>query len=274
MRIGQRPRLGLDGEGRLPLVHALLAPAVDDTLGVAQQHVAPGHAHRHQQIHAGDAGRARAVDDELEFGDVAPRELQRVQQPRGGDDGGAVLVVVEDGDVEQLLELLLDDEAVRRLDVLQVDAAEARAQIAHAVDDGFRVGRIHQDVDGVDVGEALEQRALALHHRLGRHGAEVAEPQDRGAVGDHRHQVALVGVVVGEVRILGDRQHRHGHARRVGQRQVALGGQRLGRRDLELAGLALAVEQQRFLLREARSSELDGHGRSGFPRLFMVKPPR
>ena len=97
--------------------------------------------------------------------------------------------------------------------------------------------------------------------------AEVAEPEDRRAVGDDRHQVALVGVVVGEVGIPGDGQHRHGHARRVGERQVALRGQRLGRRDLELAGLALAVELQRFLLGEVRSSELDGHGRSGFPRI-------
>ena len=86
------------------------------------------------------------------------------------------------------------------------------------------------DVDGVDVGEALEEHALALHHRLGGQRAQVAQAQDRGAVGDHRHQVALGGVLVGEVRIFGDGQHRHGHARRIGQREVALGRHRLGRR--------------------------------------------
>ena len=153
-----------------------------------------------------------------------------------------------------------------RLDVLQVDAAEAGAQIAHAIDDGIDVGGVDQDVDGVDVGEALEERALAFHDGLGRLRAEVAEPEDRRAVGDDRHQVALVGVVVGELPIGGDGQHRHRHARRVGERQIALGGERLGRRDLELAGLALAVELQRFLLGEARGGKLDGHGRSGFPR--------
>ena len=105
----------------------------------------------------------------LKFLMSRPVSSSAFMQPGGGDDGGAVLVVVEDGDVEQLLQLLLDDEAVRRLDVLEVDAAEARAQVAHAVDDGLDVGRVDQDVDAVDVGEALEQRALALHHRLGRH---------------------------------------------------------------------------------------------------------
>ena len=34
-RIRQRPRLGFNGEGRLPLVHAFLAAAVDHALGVA-----------------------------------------------------------------------------------------------------------------------------------------------------------------------------------------------------------------------------------------------
>ena len=58
--------------------------------------------------------------------DVAPGELQRVDQAGRGDDRGAVLVVVEDRDVHQLAQALLDDEAFRRLDVLEVDAAEGR----------------------------------------------------------------------------------------------------------------------------------------------------
>jgi hypothetical protein len=177
-----------------------------------------------------------------------------------------VLVVVEDGDVEQLFELLLDDEAVRRLDVLEVDAAEGGAQIAHAIDDGIDIRAVDQDVDGIDVGKTLEQRALALHHGLGRLRAEVAEAEDRRAVGDDGHHVALVGVVVGELGIAGDGEHRHRHARRIGERQIALRRQRLGRRDLELAGLALAVELQRLLLGEVRGGELDGHGWYDFPR--------
>ncbi len=58
-------------------------------------------------------------------------------------------------------------------------------------------------------------------------GADVAEPEHRGAVGDHRHEVALVGVLVGQLGILGDLEAGFGHAGRVGQRQVALGEQGL-----------------------------------------------
>ena len=45
-------------------------------------------------------------------------------RPAVGDDRGAVLVVVEHRDVHQFAQPLLDDEAVRSLDVLQIDAAE------------------------------------------------------------------------------------------------------------------------------------------------------
>ena len=47
------------------------------------------------------------------------------------DDGRAVLIVVEDGNVHLLLEPLLDDEALGRLDVFQVDAAEGGLERLH-----------------------------------------------------------------------------------------------------------------------------------------------
>src|SRR5205085_8831188 len=129
-------------------------------------------ADRLQQLEAGDAGGAGAVAHELGRLDVAPGEVERIDQAGGGDDGGAVLVVVEHRDIEQLAQPLLDDEAFRRLDVLEVDAAEAGGEIAHAIDEGVDVGGVDLDVDGVDVGEALEQHCLAFHHRLGGERAE------------------------------------------------------------------------------------------------------
>jgi hypothetical protein len=46
------------------------------------------------------------------------------------------------------------------------------------------------DVEHVDAGELLEQAALAFHHRLAGERPDVAEAEHRGAVGDHRDQVA------------------------------------------------------------------------------------
>ena len=51
----------------------------------------------------------------------------------------------------------------------------------------------------------LEQHAFAFHHRFAGERADVAQPQHRGAVGDHRDQVAARGHLAGRVRVLGDR---------------------------------------------------------------------
>ena len=186
-----------DRVGRLPLVHAVGAALVDHALGVAEDQVLGREADRLEQLEAGDAGGAGAVADELGVFDVAAGEVERVDQAGGGDDRGAVLVVVEHRDVEQLAQPLLDDEALRRLDVLEVDAAPALAEELDAIDELVGILGGDLEVDGIDVGEALEQHRLAFHHRLGGQRAEVAEAEDGGAVGDDGDEVALGGVVVG-----------------------------------------------------------------------------
>ena len=93
---------------------------------------------------------------------------------------------------------------------------------------------IHFDIKYVDTGKLLEQNALALHHRLTGQRADIAQTQYRRAVGNHRHQVAARGVFVGRQRIFGDLEARRGDARRIGQRQIALGRQRFGRGNLDL----------------------------------------
>ncbi len=102
------------------------------------------------------------------------------------------------------------------------------------------------DVEDVDVGEALEEHALALHHRLAGERADVAEAEHGGAVGHHRDEVALGGVLVGELGVLGDLETRLGHAGRVGQRKVALRRAGLGRHDLDLAVSFSGVVGQSF----------------------------
>ncbi len=251
-RVGQRARLGLHRIRRLPLVHALLAALIDDALGVAQEHVLLRHAHRHDQLQAGDARRAGAVDDKFAILEIAPGQLGGVDEAGGGDDCRAVLVVVEDGDVKQLLQPLLDDKAVRCANVLEIDAAERGAEVAHRIDELVGILGVDEQIDRIDVGEALEQRGLAFHHGLCRQSAEIAESEDGRAVGDDGDEVALACVVIGRRRILRDGAHGHRHPRRISERQVALGCQRLGRGDFELAGLTLRVELQRFLIGEAR----------------------
>ena len=121
-----------------------------------------------------------------------------------------------------------------------------------AIDELVRILGVHLEIDRVDVGEALEQHRLAFHHGLRGKRAAIAEPEDRGAVGDDGNEIALGGVFVGLALILRDRQHRHRDAGRIGEREIALRRHRLGGDDFEFPGPALAVKQQGFLIGERR----------------------
>ena len=146
-----------------------------------------------------------------------------------------------------LAQLALDVEAVGRLDVFEVDAAEGRFERGDDVDQLVEVLLVDLDVEHVDAGELLEQHALAFHHRLGRQRADVAQAQHGRAVGDHGHQVAARGVPEGVGRVRDDLFAGRGHAGRIRQRQVALVGQLLGGADGHLAGRGELVVFERGL---------------------------
>ena len=179
------------------------------------------------------------------FGQVAG-----IDQTGGGDDRGAMLVVMEHRDVHPFLQRLLDQEAFGRGDVFEIDAAEARLHQRDGIDERLAVLGVQFDVDRIDVGEALEQHCFAFHHRLGRERAEIAEAEDRGAVGNHRDEVALGGQIIGLAGIVGDRLHRHGDAGRISEAEVALGRHRLRRDDLDLARPPARMEFERLGFRE------------------------
>jgi hypothetical protein len=155
-----------------------------------------------------------------------------------------MLVVMEDRDVHAVAQGGFDHEAFRRLDVFQIDAAEGRLQRGHRIDELVDVQLIDLDVEHVYPGKFLEKDRLAFHHRFGGERADVAKPEDRGAVGDHGDQIAARGIVGGLCRILGNLKTGRGDARRIGQRQVALVAERFGRLDFQLAGLWMLVKEQ------------------------------
>jgi hypothetical protein len=96
-------------------------------------------AQRDQHVEAGDARGAGAGGGQLDVLDLLADHFQCVEDRRADDDRGAVLVVVEHRDLHPLAQLALDDEALRRLDVFQVDAAEGRLQRGDDVDQLVRV---------------------------------------------------------------------------------------------------------------------------------------
>ena len=128
--------------------------------------------------------------------------FEGVGQARQGDDGGAVLIVVEDGNVAALLELAFDFKAAGGSDVLQVDAAEGTGQQGYGVDNLVDILAAYAKGNGVHTAEGLEQHAFALHNGHTGLGTDIAQAQHGAAVGDHGHSIPPPGQLVAFVDIL------------------------------------------------------------------------
>ena len=219
-----------------------VAARVDHAVAIAHDDVLALHAEPHVMLGRRDRGGAGAGEhDAASSAMFFVDDLERVEQRGAGDDRGAVLVVVEDGDLERLAQRLFDVEAVRRADVLEIDAADRRLEQLAELDDVVRVLGSDFEIEHVEIGELLEEIAFAFHHRLAGDRADVAESEHGGAVGDDGDEVALRRVLVREIGILLDLEARLGDAGRVGERQIALIGQRLGRNDGDLSRPAVGV---------------------------------
>ena len=159
-----------------------------------------------------------------------------------------MLVVVEHRNVHALDQPGLDLEALRRLDVFEIDAAEGRLEPSDGLDERVDVGLGDLDVEYVDAGEALEQHGLAFHHRLGRERADIAEAEDRAAVADDAHAIRTAGDLRRRRRVVHDREAGLGDARRIGERQIVRRCHRFGGDDFELPRRIGAVIGERALL--------------------------
>src|SRR5699024_9646034 len=115
-----------------------------------------------QQAQDRGAGGPRAGQHDASGGDLLLDHAQSIAQRGDDHDRGAVLIVVEDGDVELGAQAVLDLEAARRGDVLEVDAGEHRRHRLDVGDDVVHRVRIQAERERVDVREPLEQGGLAL----------------------------------------------------------------------------------------------------------------
>ncbi|MDQ0689558.1 hypothetical protein QF047_000518 [Arthrobacter sp. W4I7] len=124
------------------------------------------------------------------------------------------------GDVQLRAEPVLDFEAARGGDVLEVHTAVNRGEGLDDFDDLFGVLGIQADRPGVHVGELFEQGSLALHHGKCCSGADVAQAQHGRTVGDDGDGVALDGQVAGRRGVLGDGEADAGDAGSVGAGKI------------------------------------------------------
>ena len=199
------------------LVRLGLAALANQPVDIQQPDIFALQPQVQQHVQASDARRAAACRNQLDPPEFLAEQMHGVDDGGGDHDGGAVLVVVKDGDIHLRLQPPLDGEAVRRLDVLQVDRAECRFEPPDRIGQGVRIAFVDLDVEYVDIGELLEQDGLAFHNRLRRQRADIAETEHGRAVGHDRDQIGPHRVARRIARPFGDCRRRLGHARRIGQ---------------------------------------------------------
>ncbi len=239
-RFGQGALLGSVSEHRLVLVQVVTA-SVDNASTVNHEDVFDLRTHAHQQLHAGDGSSAGAQADDFRLAQGFASDFQGVDHARSGHDRSTVLVIVEYRDVALLDQSTFDLKALWRLDVFQVDTTEGDGDTLDGVDERLWAFRVDFDVEHIDTGETLEQNTLAFHDRLGSQRAQVTQAEDGSAVGNDCYQIALAGVLVGQLWIASDFTYRLGDARAVGQGQVASSRSRLGELDAQFPRTRLSM---------------------------------
>jgi hypothetical protein len=180
-RAAQPALVGVLGERR-PLAVEILHAGMQRAAAVAHEEVAD--ALGEHDLRAAHAGRTGADDHDRDVLGSLVDDPQGVEQRGEHDDRRAVLVVVEDRDVELRAQPPLDLKAARHGDVLEIDAAEGRGHRRDEGDDLVDVLGVDAQRQGVDASELLEQHRLALHHGHRRGGADVVEPEHGRPVGD------------------------------------------------------------------------------------------
>ena len=226
--------------GGVQIGHAL----ADDAKTIHHRQVL--YAQVQQVLANGNTGRARAVDDDLDVADLLFNDLQGVNQRGSHHDGSAMLVVMEYGDIADFLQLAFYLETAGSADIFQVDAAKAAG---NQVDGAYQlVNILAADADGerIHIGKGLEQGALALHNGHAGFGADIAQAQNGGAVGDNGHQVVAAGQLIALVIIVMDHHARLGNAGGVSQGQILTVVDGAAINNLNLA-VPLIVLFQRFL---------------------------
>jgi hypothetical protein len=186
---------------------------IDQPREIRQPDVLRGQTEIGQQVDAGQRRGARATHHQLHVPKFLAHDFQAVEHCRGNDNGRAMLIVVEYRDLHARAKLALDLEALRRLDVLEIDSAEGGFQCRDDLHQLVGIAFVDLDVEHVEVGEFLEQNCLAFHHRLGRQRPDGAESEHRGAVGDDADEISARGVTQGREWIRHDLFAGSSHAR-------------------------------------------------------------
>ena len=110
----------------------------------------------HEHIQTCNARGTAAGGDDFDLGKLTIRELESVHHGCTDHNRGPVLIVMKNRNTHALAADLFHDEAIRCLDVFQVDRTEGRLQSANVLGELLRIHFIYFNVETIDMGKLLK----------------------------------------------------------------------------------------------------------------------
>ena len=217
-----------------------LVAGAEDAVLVADHHVAG--AAGEQQRDDRRARRAATGDHDPTSGELLLHAAQGVGQRGEYDDRGAVLVVVEDRDVEALAQPPLDLEAAWGGDVLEVDARRSPARSSRRPSRSRRCPGVARQIGQASMSaNRLNSAALPSITGSAAPGPMLPSPSTAEPSVTTATELPLMVSATYVLGVVRQRQADPADARGVGHRQVVARAQRDLRVDLDLAA---DVEQE------------------------------
>ena len=130
-----------------------------------------------------------------------------------------MLVIVEYRDITALLQALLNLEASRCRDVLQVDPAEASSEKAYCLNDIIDILAPHTERDCIHTAKLLEQHTFSFHDRHSCFRPDIAESQHCRSICNNCHRIPASRQLKALADVLLDLQARLSYSRCVGKAQ-------------------------------------------------------
>ena len=125
----------------------------------------------------------------------------------------------------------------RLRDILEIHPAERRLELQNEIDQFIGIFRVDANRERVDAAEIFEQDRFSFHDRHPGFGADVAESEHAGSVGDDRDKIRLIRVLKNQVGIVVDGHARFRDAGRVPDGEIVEIPDAAFRRDFDFAAV-------------------------------------
>jgi hypothetical protein len=141
----------------LERVHTGFSSSVNNTLSITAEDVLWLGTIVLDQLHASDTSSSSSIADNFELGNVFSRDFHSIDQTSEANDGSSVLIIVENWNWHHTLKSFFNVEAVRTLDIFEVNTSERWMKILDNCDKLIWILAIDAEINAINISKFLEK---------------------------------------------------------------------------------------------------------------------